>query len=165
MSENTSNEVVEEVIDIVSLIENNPITRLTQTYNNKLINKIKEEFTESQQQLFVSSFYCYLQYHPTNDFVVDLDTVWEWLGFHQKYEAKRSLEKFFVIEKDYKVLLSQSAEQKNDTRGGHNKKTILMNIRTFKLFCIKAGTKKASEAGKPTVSPATPSLLNFDTNI
>ena len=132
-------------LNIVNLIENNPITRLSQEYNNKLIAKIQQNFTETQQKLFVSSFYCYLNYHPTNDYVIDLDNIWEWMGFHQKYEAKRALEKFFIIDTDYKFLLSQSAEQKNEGRGGHNKQTILLNIQTFKLFCIKSGTKKANE--------------------
>ena len=30
-------------------------------------------------------------------------------------------------------------------RGGHNKEIIMLNIKTFKLFCIKAETKKADE--------------------
>ena len=42
-------------------------------------------------------------------------------------------------------MLNQPAKQTNDTRGGHNKQTFLLNIRTFKLFCIKAGTSKANE--------------------
>lgn len=51
-----------ETIDIVNLIEDNPISKLTNAYNNKLLTKIKNSFTEKEQQLFVSSFYCYL--HP-----------------------------------------------------------------------------------------------------
>jgi len=67
-------------LNIVNLIENNPITKLSDTYNNKLLEKIQHNFTEKQQHLFVSSFYCYLKYHPTNDFVIDLDNVWKWMG-------------------------------------------------------------------------------------
>jgi hypothetical protein len=77
--------------------------------------------------------------------VIDLDNVWQWLGFSQKAMAKRTLEKNFVTEKDYKCLLCRSAEQKDDNRGGHNRETIVMNIQTFKLLCIKADTKKANE--------------------
>jgi hypothetical protein len=132
-------------LNIVDLIENNPIIKISPECNNRFINKIKENFTETQQQLFVSSFYCYLNYNQTTDFVIDLDNIWKWLGFSQKAMAKRSLQKHFIIDKDYKVLLCQSAEQKNDTRGGHNKEIIMLNIRTFKLFCIKAGTEKANE--------------------
>ena len=127
------------------MIESNPITKLSSIYNNKFLTKIKDTFTESQQQLFVSSFYCYLNYHPTNDFVIDLDDVWKWLGFNQKYNALRLLEKQFVLDKDYKSLLLRSDEQKKEGRGGHNKDTIMLNIKTFKLFCIKADTKKAQE--------------------
>ena len=132
-------------LNIVHLIESNPITKLSNTYNNRLLTKIKETFSETQQQLFVSSFYCYLNYNQSTDFVIDLDNVWQWLGFSQKGMAKRTLEKYFTCENDYKVLLCQSAKQTNEGRGGHNREQIMLNIKTFKLFCIKAATKKADE--------------------
>jgi phage anti-repressor protein len=137
--------MIDSSLNFVALVENNPITRLNNEYNNKFINKIKEIFTETQQYLFVSSFYCYLNHHPTNDFVINLDNIWNWLGFSQKANAKTCLEKHFVIEKDYKFLLMQSQEQDKTKHGGHNKQTILLSINTFKLFCIKAETKKANE--------------------
>ena len=34
-----------EQLNIVELIESNPITKLTDTYNSKLLSKIKESFT------------------------------------------------------------------------------------------------------------------------
>ena len=134
-----------EQLDIVELIENNPITRLSKDYNIKLLTKIKEKFTDFEQQLFLSSFYCYLNCDPINDFVIDLDNVWKWLDFGQKVNAKRVLEKNFQIDKDYKNLLCQSAKQNDKTHGGHNKETIMLNVNTFKKFCLKAGTKKADE--------------------
>ena len=134
-----------EPLNIVNLIEQNPITKLSSTYNSKLISKIKQNFTETQQQLFVSSFYCYLNFNQKNDFVIDLDNIWEWLGFKNKANSKASLQKHFTVDKDYKSLLLWAQEQKQDARGGHNKETIMLNIKTFKLFCIKAGTQKANE--------------------
>jgi hypothetical protein len=132
-------------LNIVNLIENNPIIKLSNTYNNKLLEKIKENFNETQQQLFISSFYCYLHYNQTTDFVIDLDNIWQWLGFTQKIAAKKLLEKNFVIEKDYKFLLCLQTKQDKEQHGGHNKQTFLLNIKTFKLLCIKAETKKANE--------------------
>lgn len=95
--------------------------------------------------MFLSSFYCYLKHDSKNDFVVDLDNVWKWLGFVQKVNAKRVLEKNFTINKDYKLLLCQPAKQDGQTHGGHNKEIFMLNIDTFKKFCLKAGTKKADE--------------------
>ena len=132
-------------LNIVELIENNPITKLSNTYQGSLLTKIKEQFTDNEQQLFVSSFYCYLNYNQKNDFVIDLDDVWKWLGFSQKVKAKILLEKQFTIDIDYKSLLSQQVKQTDHTKGGHNKETIMLTIRTFKLFCLKAGTKKAEQ--------------------
>ena len=132
-------------LNIVNLIESSPITKLSGTYNNRFIGKIKDTFTDTQQQLFVSSFYCYLNYHPTNDYVIDLDNIWQWFGFSQKDAAKRVLDKNFIIDNDYKILLHNLVEQTNKGRGGHNREQIMLNIKTFKLFCIKAGTKKANE--------------------
>ena len=132
-------------LNYIALIENNPITKLSNNYQNKLINKIKENFTDTQQQLFIASFFCYLNYNQNNDFVIDLDNIWKWLGFSQKIRAKNVLEKNFIIEKDYKILLAQLSEQDKEQHGGHNKQTILMTIKTFKLLCIKSETKKANE--------------------
>jgi phage anti-repressor protein len=128
-------------LDIVNLIEKNPISKLSGTYNSKFLKKIKDEFTETQHQLFISSFYCYINYNKNTDFVIDLDNIWEWLGFSHKKSAKRVLEKNFTVDKDYK----SSTGKTNEGRGGCNKESITLNIKTFKLFCIKAETSKASE--------------------
>ena len=133
-----------EQLDIVKLIENNPITKLSNDYNIKLLTKIKANFSDFEQQLFLSSFYCYLNCDPINDFVIDLDNVWKWLDFNQKYNAERLLEKCFIIGKDYKCLLLQNEEQKKG-RGGHNIKKISLNVNTFKKLCLKAQTKKSHE--------------------
>ena len=132
-------------LNIVDLIENNPITRLSPTYQSSLLRKIKEKFTDTEQQMFVSSFYCYLNYNQKNDFVIDLDDVWKWIGFATKQKAKLLLEKQFMLNVDYKLLLNQQVKQVDQQQGGHNKEKIMLTIRTFKLFCLKAGTKKAEQ--------------------
>ena len=50
-------------LNIIDLIEKNPITNLSNTYNNKFLIKIKDNFTEIQQKIFISSFYCYLNHN------------------------------------------------------------------------------------------------------
>jgi uncharacterized membrane protein len=133
-----------ETLDIIELIEKNPITKLSNTFNNKLLLKIKDNFNEDEQKLFITSFYCYLKYDQKNDFVIDLDNIWKWLDFKQKVNAKKLIEKNFIINIDYKLLLL--LQQKQDKKhGGNNKETILLTVKTFKLFCIKAGTKKAEQ--------------------
>jgi hypothetical protein len=132
-------------VDIVNLIESNPITKFNGNYQSKLIEKVQNNFTNYEQQLFLSSFYCYLKYDSRNDFVIDLDNVWKWLDFGQKDSAKRVIEKNFYINKDYKIFAPQVVGAKKSNRGGHNKEIIMLNIDTFKRFCLKAGTKKADE--------------------
>ena len=132
-------------IDIVNLIESNPITKLNGNYQSKLVEKVQNKFNNYEQQMFLASFYCYLKHDNKNDFVIDLDNVWNWLGFNQKYNAKCALEKNFTINKDYKIIAPEHSGAKNKTKGGHNKEIIMLNIETFKKFCLKAGTKKADE--------------------
>ena len=151
-------------LNIVELIEKNPITKLSHTYNGKLITKIKNIFTDFEQQLFVSSFYCYLNYNKNLDFVVDLDEVWKWLGFTQKIDAKRLLEKNFIVGIDYNLSLGKSKASVNEEKpanlvanqncklktkdekwGGHNKQSIFLTVKCFKSMCLKAQTKKAAE--------------------
>ena len=132
-------------VDIVNLIENNPITKFSGDYQSKLVEKVKNNFNNYEQQMFLSSFYCYLKYDSKNDYVIDIDNVWKWLDFSQKDAAKRVIEKNFLINKDYKIFAPQVGGAKKDTRGGHNKEVIMLNVETFKKFCLKAGTKKADE--------------------
>jgi hypothetical protein len=151
-------------LNIAHLIEKNSMTRLSKDYENRFLTKIKDNFNENQQQLFVASFYCYLNYDKKKDFVIDFDNVWKWLGFTRKDNGKTVLRKHFTVEIDYQiikaiddeeVLLLRPQEQKNDAeiegakhddaRGGSNKETIMLTVNTFKKFCLKAGTKKADE--------------------
>ena len=151
-------------LNIIEFIENNPISKLSKNYNSKLLNKIKDHFIEFEQQLFVSSFYCYLNYDKNIDFVIDLDNVWKWLGFSQKNNAITLLEKNFNIDIDYKksafvitkalldcenISLESSEEFLEDKKvkknGGQNKQIIMLTIKCFKSLCLKTQTKKANQ--------------------
>lgn len=143
-------------LNIIQLIEQNPIIRLNSNYQSKFIEKIQKNFTETQQHLFVASFYCYLNYDK-NDFIIDLEDVWKWLGFGRKEECKRVLTKHFIQDIDYKIFTKETnieifapptcgaKKSTNETRGGYNKEKILMTINTFKKLCLKSDTKKADE--------------------
>ena len=131
-----------EILNIVQLIEENPSNKLTKTYQSNLINKIKDNFDTEEQKLFIASFYCYVNY-KNDEFIVDLDNIWSWLGYPRKQKAKDLLEKFFKVDIDYKIALTNFGKRKNE--GGHNKEQILMTIKTFKKMCMKANTKKSND--------------------
>ena len=131
-----------EIINITNLMEKHPITKLNKTYNNILLQKIKNNFTNDEQQLFVGSFYMYLNYDAINDFIIDLDDVYKWLQFSNKENALRTLKNNFTHNEHYKYM---NSNEKKDGRGGHNKVTVLMTINTFKSLCFIASTTKAKE--------------------
>lgn len=134
--------MAENTLDIVKFIENNPITKLSNTYQSKILQQIQHELTDEELSIFSTNIYCFLNYHPKNDFIIDLDNVWKWLGFSQKVKAKQLLERIFTIDTDYKKPVIES---KIKTRGGHNKETILLSVKTFKSLCLKAGTKRSDQ--------------------
>lgn len=115
-------------LDIVSLIEKNPITRLSKNYQNVLLNKIKENFNEEEQRLFVTNFYCYLN-HKDDEFIIDLNKVWKWIGFSRIDPAKRVLEKNFSIDKEYKIALHKSVERKNEGLKIKNKRLKMKKLK------------------------------------
>lgn len=129
-------------LDIVELINNSPLTKLSKEFQTKLLSNIQEHFTDNQQQLFVASFYSYLNYNSKTDFVINLDDVWKWCGFSRKGNSKRILEKHFCKDIDYKILLLNSEKQ---VHGGSNKEAVFLNIETFKSLCMLAGTSKSKE--------------------
>jgi hypothetical protein len=122
-------------LDIVHLIESNPIARFNQTYHSKIIDKLNVKFPNYDEKIFLSNFYCYLKYDKVNDFVIDLDNIWKYIGFRNKANAKRLLRNSFIIEKDYKILLLNIQE----------KEKIMLNINTFKKLCVKSFIKRGDE--------------------
>ena len=135
-----------ETLNIVELIEKNAMTRLSKDYENRLLMKIKDNFTDKQQQLFVASFYCYINYDSKKEFIIDFDNVWKWMGFTRKDNAKTCLEKHFTNDIDYQVKKAAPATSGAPFGGaGLNKEQIMLTINTFKKFCMKANTKKADE--------------------
>jgi phage anti-repressor protein len=134
---------MEDSINIENMIENNSLVNLSNTYENRLLNKIKLTFTAYEQKMFVSNFYLFVKYDENKDFVVDFDSTWKVAGFSRKDAAKRLLVKHFNENTDYKVVIKPS--EGVPAHGGQNNEHITLTINTFKKFCLKAGTKKADE--------------------
>jgi hypothetical protein len=139
-----------ETFNIISLIEKNSITVLNRHYENQLVNKLQKTFSTKEQQIFLTSFFAYLNYNSKKDFVIDFDNVWKWVGFTRKDHAKRLLEKYFTKDIDYILYsnenktISPRSEEKKETRG-RKENIIMLTTNTFKKFCLKANTKKADE--------------------
>lgn len=135
-------DIIKTPIDIKTLIQTSTIDIYDKT---KLVEKLKHHFSEDEQRLYVCNLFLFLNYHPINDFIINLDNVWKFIGFSNKANAKRLLKHNFTEEKDYKITLIRTDEQKKDNRGGHNEETIMLNINTFKKLCLKANTENADK--------------------
>jgi hypothetical protein len=132
-------------MELQILISENPLNDFIN--HEKLLTQLNTEFNSDEQKQFVMNFYLYQRYDKTSDFIIDLDKIWSWLGFSQKNHAKTLLQKHFTLDIHYKILLPAPREQTitENNRGGHNKEIIMLTINTFKSFCLKAKTSKASE--------------------
>lgn len=137
-----------DTFNIISYISENKIDKVTNIDDNKLIIKIQENFTEEEQKLYVASLYSYLNYDEFTDFVINLDDICHWFEFSQKAIAKELLMKNFKENDDYKLLHVKLQGTKKDGEGEHNKETILLNIYTFRLFCVLVGTEKSNQMYK-----------------
>jgi phage anti-repressor protein len=142
-------EKTQETLDIVSLINDNPLIKLTGNYGSKIIEKIQEKFDTYEQQLFLANCYCYLNYDTELDFIVKLTDVWKMIGFSRIDHSKNVLIKNFKENVDYQVEnfapATAGAKHIDEARGGHNKENILLTIDCFKKLCLKANTDKANE--------------------
>jgi hypothetical protein len=79
-----------ESIDFNALIKTN--TQLTIDCKSKMIELLNKEFTNEESRWFIANFYIYMNYHPTNDFPINLETLVKLVGFSHKKNAKRTLE-------------------------------------------------------------------------
>ena len=101
-----------------------------------------------------------MNYHPTNDYPINLEHVFKMIGFANKENAKRTLKNNFTKDEDYKTVLVRTDEQlqtllvrtdeqkTKDNRGGHNQEIVMLNIDTFKNLCMLAKTDKGKAIRK-----------------
>jgi hypothetical protein len=66
--------------------------------------------------MFIASFYCYLNHNSKTDFIIELESIWKWLGFSRKDPAKRVLEKHFKQDIDYKIHKIEEKAAPQDPR-------------------------------------------------
>ena len=101
----------------------------------------------------------YTNYHPTNDFPINLEDVFKLMGFAHKKNAKRVLENNFTKDEDYKqltptgkqvetLLTSTGKQKKEENRGGMNKEIFMLNVETFKNMCMLVKTEEGKRIRK-----------------
>jgi DNA polymerase III psi subunit len=118
--------------------------------DDKLISLIKSNFNESDMNIFELNYKFYIaNKNNLNDFLVDFDEVWRWIGFSTKQKAKDLLLKEFEINIDYKMntikLNCEVKQNRIEKRGGTNKEIILLTIECFKIFCLTAATVQSKK--------------------
>ena len=148
----SNQEIKRETVDFAQLIRSSECGGLTLQFRSKLLDQINLEFTEEEQTWFVANFYVYLQYHPTRDFPIKLDNIWDMIGFSTKANAKRTLKNNFVEDEDYKIVFIRRDENppnpSDENLGGRPEETILLNVDTFKNLCMLTKTEKSKKIRK-----------------
>jgi phage anti-repressor protein len=81
--------------------------------------------------------------YDENEFCVDFDAAWQWIGYSRKDVAKRTLVKDFVEGIDYH--LHNIAEVVRPQGGGSQPEKIMLTIDCFKQFCMMAGTAQGKQ--------------------
>lgn len=78
-----------------------------------------------------------------DDFPVDFDDAWKWIGYSRKEKAKAKLERNFEQLVDFiKPQDGLASPIGEASHGGHNREIIYLSIDCFKSFCMMAGTRK-----------------------
>jgi phage anti-repressor protein len=132
-------------VDFTKLVANsNPNESLK--FKSRIVDELKEHFTEEEQKIFIANFYMYLNY-SSDEYPINLEDVWKYIGFANKGNAKRTLENNFTLDEDYHlVLLPMEKRQHNE--GGINKETIMMKTDTFKNLCLLSKTEQGKRFRK-----------------
>lgn len=111
-------------------------TVLSLNVQSKLVDKLNASFTDEEQRWYVANFFMYLNYHPTDDYPINLEDVLKMMGFAHKKNAKRTLENNFKVGEDYKVTVLPTEQGRFATE------EIMLNIDTFKNLCMMVKTEK-----------------------
>jgi len=133
-----------KTVEITEVFEQNKLRDFT-FYECGLLHKTILPYLTDEQELFllVNDDLHRKGKYTSDDFIISLDDIWHFLGYNQKAKAKRVIEEHFILNKDYKIIGNQYIDKtikSKQCRGGHNKEKIVMNLKTYNLFCLKSNT-------------------------
>jgi hypothetical protein len=109
-----------------------------------LIARIESAFDTEEQKLFLASFQSHV-HHAPDEFVIDFNEIWQWMGFTRNENAKRLLEKHFTLDKDFLIKLTTPLHEATLTcpqHGGQNKGIFMMSLDMFETFCMRIPQKQ-----------------------
>jgi phage anti-repressor protein len=132
-------------INFNELVKNSNTT-LSLNLETKMINILNTEFTEEEQQWYIANLYIYMNYHPTNDYPINLENVFKMIGFANKGNAMKTIKSNFTLDEDYKTSFFRSENRTKE--GGKDNQNVMLNIDTFKNLCMLAKTDKGKEIRK-----------------
>ncbi len=103
-----------EVSLISSSNESQQINKINILNDDKLIKLLNDNFNTEEQQLFINQFKLYLEYeNDDTKYIINLEDIYQWIGFKQKVHAKRLLNDKFKQNIDYFVF-SRTGEKSNE---------------------------------------------------
>ena len=81
---------------------------------NRLGEKLNTNCEQDEQRWYVANLYMYMNYHPTNDYPINLEHVFKMVGFANKGNAMKTIKSNFIKDEDYKITLVRKDERKNE---------------------------------------------------
>jgi phage anti-repressor protein len=132
-----------EKVNFADLVANsNPDKSLK--FKSRMVQELTQEFSTDEQKWFIANLYMYLHYHPTDDYPIDLEDAWKFLGFSNKANAKKTLKNNFTLDEDYIISLIHM-DERSHTKGGENKEQIMLNMNTCKELSILVKTPEGKQ--------------------
>jgi phage anti-repressor protein len=141
-----NNLIKSDTINFSELVKSGNKNVLSESLQSTMVKTLNQEFTDEEQRWYIANLYVYMNYHPTNDFPINLDHVFKMIGFANKGNAMKTIKSNFVVDEDYKVALFHTEKRKNE--GGHNKEDIMLSVDTFKNLCMIVKTDKGKAIRK-----------------
>lgn len=81
----------------------------------------------------------------TDEFPVNFDHAWKWIGYSSKQKAKDNLVRNFVRCVDFQINQMVVMAQNRTLGSGRTTEEIKLTVDCFKSFCMMAGTPKGRE--------------------
>ena len=157
------NEIIKpKSVNFEELVRNSNTT-LTLNSQSKMISLLTEEFTDKELQWYIANLYIYLNYHPNDEYPINLENVYKMLGFANKGNAMKTIKSNFIENDDYKIIKftknlyedkaactdgKAASSSKNLGGAGLNREDVMLNVDTFKNLAMLVKTPEGTEIRK-----------------